>query len=128
MTHEAIEQREGLVVTQADREAQAYLYESEDGSKELILDCNGEYARRLLENGYTETPLFAEADTTSLEEERDTLAKRVAGLEAALEWYGQQARLCRLIHSEGDSGRHALQADGGNRARAALNTDPSHAE
>lgn len=25
-----------------------------------------------------------------------------------------------LIHSEGDSGRHALQADGGEKARAAL--------
>jgi hypothetical protein len=50
----------------------------------------------------------------------------------ALEWYAEQARLCRLIHSEGDSGRHALQADGGKRARAALAaaqepdlTDPS---
>lgn len=36
----------------------AWLYESEAGDKELILDCNGEYARRLLEHGYTETPLF----------------------------------------------------------------------
>ena len=38
----------------------------------------------------------------------------------ALEWYGEQARLCRLIHSEGDSGRHALADDGGKRALAAL--------
>lgn len=40
----------------------------------------------------------------------------------ALEWYGEQARLARLIHSEGDSGRHALAEDGGKRARAALST------
>ena len=45
---------------------------------------------------------------------------RNAKLEAALAWYGEQARLCRLIHSEGDSGRHALAADGGQRAKAVL--------
>lgn len=38
----------------------------------------------------------------------------------ALEWYGEQARLCRLIHQEGDAGRHALNDDGGKRAREAL--------
>jgi hypothetical protein len=44
----------------------------------------------------------------------------ITRLRTELEWYGEQARLCRLIHSEGDKGRHALSADGGNRARAAL--------
>lgn len=43
-----------------------------------------------------------------------------AELVDALNWYAEQARLCRLIHSEGDSGRKALDADGGQRARAAL--------
>ena len=37
-----------------------------------------------------------------------------------LEWYGEQARLARLVHSEGDAGRHALANDGGNRAIALL--------
>jgi len=41
-------------------------------------------------------------------------------MRAALGWYGEQARLARLIHSEGDAGRHALSDDGGKRARAAL--------
>ena len=41
-------------------------------------------------------------------------------LRKELTWYGEQSRLARIIHSEGDAGRHALQADGGNRARAAL--------
>lgn len=45
--------------------------------------------------------------------ERDRLRK-------ALEWYAEQARLCRLVHSEGDSGRNALANDGGAIARAAL--------
>lgn len=48
------------------------------------------------------------------------VADEVARLKAALEWYGEQSRLARITHSEGDAGRHALQADGGNRARAAL--------
>ncbi len=54
-------------------------------------------------------------------------ASRIAELEAentmlrdALAWYGEQARLCRLIHSEGDAGRQALAADGGKRAQAEL--------
>lgn len=47
----------------------------------------------------------------------------IVRLRAALEWYGEQARLARLIHSEGDSGRHALASDGGRRARAALGDD-----
>jgi len=50
----------------------------------------------------------------------DALAARVADLEAALGWYGENARLCRLIHSEGDIGRNALAEDGGKRAAAAL--------
>lgn len=44
----------------------------------------------------------------------------VEKLREALAWYGEQARLCRLIHSQGDLGRHALQNDGGTIARAAL--------
>ena len=36
----------------------AYLYTRDDGSRDLVLDCNGEYARRLLELGATETPLY----------------------------------------------------------------------
>lgn len=37
----------------------AWLYTGDDGSKELLLDCNGEYARRKLEMGWTEQPLYA---------------------------------------------------------------------
>ena len=49
----------------------------------------------------------------------------VMGLREELEWYGENARLCRLIHSEGDKGRSALSDDGGNRARAALASSES---
>lgn len=41
-------------------------------------------------------------------------------LVTALVWYREQARLCRLVHSGGDVGRQALDADGGNRADVAL--------
>lgn len=48
-------------------------------------------------------------------------------LREALAWYGEQARLARLIHREGDAGRRNLEADGGSRARAALhNTEANH--
>lgn len=37
-----------------------------------------------------------------------------------LKWYGENARLCRLIHREGDAGRNALSEDGGKRAQASI--------
>lgn len=53
-----------------------------------------------------------------------TAAARVSGtikaLADVLEWYGEQARLARLIHKEGDAGRHALANDGGRKAREVL--------
>lgn len=48
------------------------------------------------------------------------LREKVERLRKALEWYGEQARLARLIHSGGDKGRHALAEDGGRRARSEL--------
>jgi len=51
---------------------------------------------------------------------RATHAGEVERLREALAWYGEQARLARLIHSGGDAGRHALADDGGKRARQAL--------
>jgi len=45
-----------------------------------------------------------------------------AALREALAWYGENARLCRLIHSEGDKGRNALSDDGGTRAQTLLTT------
>ena len=53
-------------------------------------------------------------------DEASALRSENARLRAELEWYGEQARLARLIHSEGDKGRHALADDGGKRARAAI--------
>jgi len=50
----------------------------------------------------------------------DARDRDVAELVAALEWYGEQARLARLIHSEGDAGRQALASDGGKRARETI--------
>ncbi|MEX2444479.1 MAG: hypothetical protein WD492_12800 [Alkalispirochaeta sp.] len=44
-------------------------------------------------------------------------------LRKALRWYEEQARGCRLIGTSGDVYRHALDSDGGERARAALKGD-----
>lgn len=54
---------------------------------------------------------------------RDRLVE-IERLREALTWYGEQARLARLIHSGGDAGRQALAEDGGRRARAALPPPP----
>jgi hypothetical protein len=54
----------------------------------------------------------------------DISQARIAELESVLRWYGEQARLARLIHSEGDEGRHALAADGGKTARETLKDNP----
>lgn len=69
-------------------------------------------------NGPDSTPEMirkaaSEAEIAGLRAERDRMRQ-------ALEWYGEQARLARLIHSEGDAGRHALANDGGKRAHQAL--------
>ena len=128
MKHEAIEQRELVPVTPADvfacLQADHWLADMATPS----LDARHGSLMAMAGNCIRHGQRLAADQLSSLEAERDALAKRVGELEAALEWYGEQARLCRLIHSEGDTGRHALQADGGSRARAALNTDPSHAE
>jgi len=62
-------------------------------------------------------PPYCDENGMRLLAEKD---KRIAELEAEITWYVEQTRLCRLIHSGGDAGRHALQEDGGERARAAL--------
>ena len=67
-----------------------------------------------------ETAAFAYEQLRALPAADPLADPRVQALVEALEWYREQARLARLIHSEGDAGRHALQADGGKRAAAAL--------
>lgn len=56
----------------------------------------------------------------NLTERAKAAEAELARTREALTWYGEQARLARLIHHEGDAGRHALQEDGGKRATAAL--------
>lgn len=56
------------------------------------------------------------------------IANAGEAMREALAWYGEQARLARLIHSEGDAGRHALQEDGGKKADAILSLLPSAPE
>jgi hypothetical protein len=53
-------------------------------------------------------------------------ARLVSDLETAkraLEFYAENGRLCRLIHSGGDAGRNALAEDGGKIAQAALKSE-----
>ena len=45
-----------------------------------------------------------------------------------LDWYAENSRLARLIHSEGDKGRNAIAQDGGKQARATLAKLREHLE
>jgi hypothetical protein len=63
-------------------------------------------------------------DVCRAQEEAITrLTAEVEMLRAALKWYAEQAEGCRKLGSIGDPFRHALDADGGKRARAALSGD-----
>jgi len=62
----------------------------------------------------------AAARITKLEAENARLRTHREKLERTLTWCGENARLARLITSDGDLGRHNLAHDGGTRARAAL--------
>lgn len=75
-----------ILTTRTDATPVAWMYEREDGSKDLVLDCNGDYARRLIELGATETPLYthppatdvaAQDDTALLEKLADEACKRL---------------------------------------------------
>lgn len=84
-------------------------------------DCQGKAIRIDLADMRTITELLTTLEALQLEN---------AELRKALEWYGEQARLARLIHSEGDAGRNSLSQDGGLRARQALASsgEEHHAE
>ena len=75
----------------------AYLYENEEGSKELIFNCNSEYARRLLELGYREMPLFATTPLPSPDaaEIVALLTKAVGDISAALSLAGKERAIAR---------------------------------
>lgn len=62
----------------------------------------------------------AQGEIRALRATEAGLIERVKELEEGVRWYGEQSRLCRLVHSEGESGRNALSNDGGRKARALL--------
>lgn len=68
----------------------------------------------------------AAARIGALEAENARLQSHRERLERALTWYGENARLARLCHSEGDLGRSNPASDGGTRARAAMEPTNDH--
>jgi hypothetical protein len=72
----------------------------------------------------TSTEWHAANALETLIRERDEARAENERLRTALECYGEQARLAKLIHAEGDLGRHRLAKDGGDRARAELERKP----
>ncbi len=92
--------REQIAMTYRDSHGTLLCHHGREIEYVACLECNAEY----------------EQESAGLE----AALQRIAALAAELAWYGEQARLCRLIHSEGDAGRNALAADGGKRAQAVL--------
>lgn len=79
--------------------------------------------QRQIYDHYQKASTINKEAVSTLDSERECnalLTAEIDRLRQTLEWYAEQARLCRLIHSEGDAGRHALSEDGGKRARQAL--------
>jgi hypothetical protein len=83
------------------------------GSNEWIGWREGEYPYWDDTGWEHETRTLYTADAFPPRHQEDALREELA-------WYGEQARLARLIHSEGDAGRAALAEDGGKRASALL--------
>jgi hypothetical protein len=83
-------------------------------STELVERLRGGAAALREDRPYSADAMDKAAD------ELTALTAKVALLSEALEWYGERARLARLIHSGGDPARFELSDDGGKRARRAL--------
>lgn len=98
-------------------------YTYQHGMRERAAEELSEAAMRQL--GYP--PMLVESLLAALTALSEAQEKR-GELEEALGWYGEQSRLCRLIHSAGDVGRNALSRDGGQRARLLLGSEPSDGE
>ena len=58
----------------------------------------------------------------------DAANERVARLEEALRWYGEQVSNCNRHGKEGDTARDTLAKDYGQRAEAALQTEGKEGE
>jgi hypothetical protein len=98
-----------------------------DSDKRYIAECTARHCNWRYEALIEHIARLDPKTVASLIERLERAEGRVTALEArrerlerALTWYGENARLARLIHSEGDLGRKNLAEDGGKRARAAL--------
>lgn len=80
-----------------NNEPVAYFYELTGVGKELVLDCNGEYARRLLEAGYTETPLYTRAAPPAMD--REAVEKVTSAMLIGRSWM-RHSPTCRAIVGE----------------------------
>ena len=116
LTGELAEIAEVLDCGQGDDDGPQIMPDFEDGDS---LAAKVDTCLHLLETRRDVIAGYAASEVTLQAAIAAALA-RVAVLGDVLTWYGEQSRLARLIHSEGDAGRHAIAADGGAKARDAL--------
>lgn len=89
-----------------------------------VLALIAEIAALRAERDHFESEFKRQCGATADVIDRATEAERkLAEAVGVVEWYGENARLARLIHSEGDAGRNALADDGGKRARTFLSKE-----
>lgn len=81
----------------------------------------GEFLADVLDEDHWKTAeRYLNAAALSPAQTSAVVDERVEAMEAALEWYAEQVAGCRKIGSLGAPFQHALDADGGKRAHAAL--------
>ncbi len=113
-------------MTDTVTQAVAYLYENEEGSRELIFNANSERARVLLRFGYRETPLFVHQPDSALVEEMSAVIEHFNNLLAMREdcdtcttWSGRTQDIGSHMADSRDTLRKAakfLKALGGSNA------------
>lgn len=101
-------------------------YTYSDGRQHYCERCGEKLDHENFSNipeGYVTTHDLGDYNLTAISTPATEPQGYVDALEEALRWYGENARLCRLIHSGGDAGRYALSADGGQLAKDALGSN-----
>jgi len=120
LTHRVKELEEAVAHYERQNEGFNEIYFG-DQTELATLRAENERLRRALDYDPRARTIIGLMDRMDEQEVRANLAEaQNQQMRTALEWYGENARLCRLIHSEGEKGRNALAEDGGARARASL--------
>lgn len=104
-----------------DLQARGWLIEGSENNEFSLTDEGQAVVERALQQaGPAELSEQQGVDEHEARGQIEFLDQQNHSLRRALSWYEEQVSLCRKVGSLGEPGRHALDRDGGERARAAL--------